>query len=94
MKNPTDFKIARKKVEQYFNLHYGVSLSDLEITETPGYWRDKKAKIHPGHPLHGCLFCEGPFKATYYYSDSGRCCKTGKFLSPHRTWRILKTVEN
>jgi len=68
--------------------HYRVSLNDLEQATTPGYWQDKEAKIHTGHPLHGCMGCSGPFKATYTYFDSPRI--NGRFASRTRTWQALR----
>jgi hypothetical protein len=64
-------------------------MSELEISEVPGYWRDKEAKIHKGHPLHGCIGCMKPFKATYVYFDKNRDEK-GRFASPYRTWKTIK----
>jgi hypothetical protein len=78
---------AAERVAAHFATYYRVSMEDVEITETPGYWRDREAKMHPGHPLHGCLGNEGPFKATYRYLDQPRV--NGRFASPTRTWREL-----
>ena len=52
---------AMERVRSHMLMYYNVDLDDLEITHVPGYWQDKEPKMHPGHPLHGCLFCEGPF---------------------------------
>jgi len=60
---------AIERVRKYMWTRYHVSLDDIRITSTPGYWEDREPKIHAGHPLHGCLFCEGPFRATYVYLD-------------------------
>ncbi|MGD9161132.1 MAG: hypothetical protein PVG39_22130 [Desulfobacteraceae bacterium] len=80
------------KVKRHMLLHYNVDYDDLEFSEVPGYWRDKEAKIHPGHPLHGCLFCEGPFKATYTYYDPCRD-RRGRFTSRTRTWQKLYNTQ-
>lgn len=78
----------RHRVAVHMMLHYRVHLDDLEIAVTPGYWRDKEPRMHPGHPLHCSLFNYGPFKATYTYFDSPRQ-KNGQFASRTRTWQRL-----
>lgn len=78
----------RQRVTAHMLLHYRVRLDDLEISDVPGYWRDKEPKIHPGHPLHGCLFNSGPFQATYTFFDEPRL--NGRFASRTRTWRALR----
>lgn len=77
-------------VDASMQRRYNVSLDDLEITATPGYWQDKEPKYHKGHPLHGCIGWEGPFRATYTYFDSPRI--NGRFASRTRTWRALKEL--
>ena len=79
---------AMERLRSHMRTYYNVDLDDLEITHVPGYWQDKEPKMHPGHPLHGCVFCEGPFRATYRYLDPIRHSK-GRFSSPYRTWRLL-----
>jgi len=79
---------AMERLRSHMRTYYNVDLDDLEITYVPGYWQEKEPKMHPGHPLHGCLFCEGPFRATYRYLDPIRHSK-GRFSSPYRTWRLL-----
>ena len=76
------------RVAQNMRMKYRVSMQDIEITETPGYWRDKEPRMHPGHPLHRCLGCDGPFQATYTYFDPPRV--NGRFASPTRTWARLR----
>lgn len=76
------------RVDAHMRLWYRVSLADLEQTDIPGYWRDKEPRMHPGHPLHGCLGCDGPFRATYTYFDPPR--SGGQFASTTRTWAALK----
>jgi hypothetical protein len=55
------------RVAWHMRMKYRVEMQDIEITDTPGYWRDREPKMHPGHPLHGCIGCDGPFRATYSY---------------------------
>jgi hypothetical protein len=84
--------IAHRRVADNFKLRYGVELDDLEISEVPGYWHDKTAKHHKGHPLHSCIGCDAPFKATYAYFDNIKGVD-GKFQSPHKTWMLLKEAQ-
>ena len=76
------------RVAWHMRMRYRVEMQDIEITDTPGYWRDKKPKMHPGHPLHGCIGFDGPFRATYSYFDPPR--DHGRFASPTRTWAALR----
>jgi hypothetical protein len=82
---------ATERVDRHMQLYYRVRLSDLEISDVPGYWRDREAKMHTGHPLHSCLFCDGPFRATYSYHDPS--IVKGRFASPHKTWWTIKNAE-
>jgi hypothetical protein len=61
-----------EKVRDYMKYKYQVDLADLEISDVPGYWRDKVPKMHPRHPIHQLIGCRGPFKATYTYFDNPR----------------------
>lgn len=81
-------KKIRKSVDDWMRRRYGIGLDQMRITDTPGYWQDKRPKVHPSHPLHSCLGCQGPFKATYTYFDSRR--ENGRFVSPTRSWKILR----
>lgn len=80
------------RVAWHMRMKYRVEMQDIEITETPGYWRDKEPKMHHGHPLHGCIGCDGPFRATYTYFDTPR--EHGRFASPTRTWAALRANNN
>jgi len=81
-------KKLESHVRYWFKIKYNVNYDDLDISDVPGYWRDKEAKIHPGHPLHSCIGCSGAFKATYTYFDQGRA-SNGRFSSPTETWRSI-----
>jgi|GEM_PF-3190933 len=76
-------------VDRAMRRNYGKGLDEMEIAESKGYWKDREAQTHPGHPLHRCLFCDGPFKATYSFFDHSRDEK-GRFLSPTRAWKVIK----
>jgi hypothetical protein len=76
------------RVASHMRVKYRVGMDEIEITDTPGYWRDKEEKMHPGHPLHGCIGCNGLFRATYTYFDPPR--EKGRFASPTRPWAALR----
>lgn len=76
------------RVDFSMQIRYRRSLSEMEIADTPGYWRDREPQMHPGHPLHSCIGCDGPFKATYTYFDEPR--SKGRFASTTRSWRLLR----
>jgi hypothetical protein len=78
-------------VDSHMRLHYRKGLDEMEISDVPGYWRDREPQMHTGHPLHGCLGCSGPFRATYTYYDPPR--RDGRFASRTRTWAILANAE-
>lgn len=84
---------VRQRVDAHMRLYYRKPLADMVTSDVPGYWHDREAMVHPGHPLHGCLFCAGPFKASYQYLDQPRDAITGRFASPYRSWRVLRAVE-
>lgn len=81
-------------LEFFLKLRYGLSVADIEITETPGYWRvktpcDGRGKCN--HPLHGVMFNEGGLSHTVRYLDSGRN-RHGQFESPYKTWELWKKI--
>ncbi len=92
MLNAGETMTTRERVEQHMQTYYRKSLDDLEITDTPGYWRDKKLcggreKCHA--PIHQFIHCEGGIQHTYYFAEYGRD-KKGRFLRPFRAWEELK----
>ena len=87
-----DVENAYKRVDEWMYIKYGKHLNDLEISDVPGYWIDKEATMHPGHPLHTFIGCSGPFKSTYSYLDSIRD-RNGRFVSRTRTWKLIMDYE-
>ena len=85
-------KDAYTRVDEWLYIKYGKHLKDLDISDVPGYWRDKEATMHPGQPLHTFIGCSGPFKASYTYTDSIRD-RNGRFASRTRTWKLIKNYE-
>jgi hypothetical protein len=81
-------RIVIKRVDSWMRIKYGIGLDAMQITDTPGYWQDREPRLHPGHQLHGCIGCSGPFKATYTYFDTGR--EGGRFVSPTKSWRFIR----
>ena len=80
---------ALKRVNWYLETYYRITIGQVEITDTPGYWRSKK-------PSFNYSLTEKPFYCTYSFYDtdlylynSGRD-KRGRFISPYTTWRIIK----
>ena len=88
MTNTTDLFAL---VDSHMRLNYRTRLEEMEISNVLGYWQDREPKMHPGHPLHGCLGCSGAFQATYTYYDPPRL--NGRFASRTRTWAILANDE-
>lgn len=74
--------------------HPGITINDLEISDTPGYWRLKKPCLgYPQcrHPIHRCLFEEGPTYHTISYFDTKRD-ETGRYISPYATWNKARSM--
>ena len=78
---PKTAEVVVQRVDSWMRIKYGIGLDAMDITDTPGYWQD-------GHPLHGCMGCSEPFKATYRYFDTG--CENGRFVSPTKSWRTIR----
>jgi hypothetical protein len=91
------YEEARKNLEFYLRVHFPkLTVDDLEITDTKGYWRIKKPC---GGRVGGCtnmihttLFNEGPIQHTISYYDSWKS-KDGRFKSIYETWRTLKEIK-
>ena len=82
---------AVKRVAFYMRMYYNVSLDDLEIAKTPGYWRTKKPVTQRGR------FGEmESYHPTYEYREPEWTYRDtlGRFLPHHQTWRIIKEKEN
>jgi len=87
------YEEAVEKVNEHFRLAYKKTLDDLEISDVPGYWNDKEAKIHTNHPLNNCIGNQGvPFKLSYTYIDPCRDHR-GRFASQSRTWKVIYDKE-
>lgn len=89
-----DVDEAKQKLIDYLNLyHRKVSIDDLIITDTPGYFRLKKKCGGRGicnNPIHTFLFNEGGIFHTISFFDNARDKTNGRFISPYRTWETLK----
>ena len=80
---------AEKLLERHLRTYHSLTLEDVEITDTKGYWKIKKLcdeTCH--HPIHTCLGCEGRSHHTISYALHGRNEK-GQFESPYEVWNIL-----
>lgn len=80
----TDIRRAARRVDIEFRCRFGKNLSDLEITNIPGWWRDKNLSRHPGFPVD--------YRASYRYLDPVRR-PNGSFRGMFRTWQILWWAE-
>jgi len=89
-----ELKNAKKRVNEYFLLHYKKKIEQLEISNVPGYWIDKKYCENCKHPLHGFLFNESPLKHSYFYVQHEFRDKKGKFISPHKDWKTIFEQNN
>ena len=76
----------------YFRYHHDViSRDEIEITETPGYWRFKKPCCPDcQHPMHNFLGCEGPTHHTIDFFEPQPRDEFGRFMSPFRAWYAWK----
>lgn len=80
--------------EQYLEIyHRGVSIGNLKVTNSPGYWRVKGGC--PGgencqHAFRSTMgSCNGR-ELTIYFVEYGKRDGRGKFLSPFEEWRRWK----
>jgi hypothetical protein len=81
-------------VDAYMRLYYRKSLTEMTITETPGYWKSKTPCGGAGNchcPIHGFLFNEGPIFHTYYFSEHGRDNK-GRWRKPFLAWEHIRIM--
>ena len=85
---------AIENLKRYLSIYYPhITIDDLTITESRGYFRMKKkcgGKSVCNNMIHTCLFNEGGIHHTISFTDDGRDYKTGRFLSPYRTWDCIK----
>ena len=89
-----DVEEAKQNIISYLRYHHeNISIDDLWITDVKGYFRLKKKCGGKGvcsNPIHTCLFNEGGVHHTISFLDDTRDRLTGRFLSPYRTWNVLK----
>jgi len=89
-----DVNTARQRLQSFLDLnHRGVQVGDLDITDTPGYWKVRSGCSggqHCRHAFRGELGpCDGTTELTIYFAEHGRDSK-GRFLRPYRVWRMLR----
>jgi len=80
-----------KHVDRHMQLKYHVPLYMMDITDSKGYWQDKKV-CDPdtcGSPLHGCMGNEDGIKHTMTYHNHYRGAD-GKFKSIYSSWKAIK----
>lgn len=85
---------ALENLKNYLRIyHPHVIIDDLVITDSKGYFRMKKKCGGRGvckQPIHDFMFNEGGTHHTISFYDNTRDYRTGKFLSPYRTWNCIK----
>ncbi len=85
---------ANKMLSFYLRHHYSLTLDDVEIADTRGYWVIKKpcdSNCH--HPIHSTLFNSGRSRHTISFQPGGRNSK-GQFMSRYRVWDAIKYFED
>lgn len=69
---------------------HGLTIDDVEVTDTKGYWKRKKFCGGLGvcrESIHSCIGNEGPIQHTIYYVERYSSVKRGRFVSPYTTWQ-------
>ena len=80
---------AEKLLERHLRTYHSLTLEDVEITDTKGYWKIKKLcdeTCH--HPIHTCLGNEGRMHHGIYCVRYERNDK-GQFKSPYQIWKAI-----
>jgi len=80
------FLALRKIKEKVKSVKSG---KDVEITNTPGYWRLKhtcggKGKCRSA--IHNIKGCERGMRHTVFFSEKGKRDKKGQFVNQYRAW--------
>lgn len=86
---------AQRRVDAIFQSRYRTTLADVDITDTPGYWKRREPCGGRGacrEPIHGTLFNEGGIRHTLSYFDPVRD-EYGRFRSTTRTWSVLRGAD-
>ena len=87
---------AREMVERSWLFPYrGLTLADVEILDSPGYWEIKEPCGGRGacsSPVHQAFGWDAPVKHTVTFTEHGRRDERGRFVSPYRAWRILRAA--
>ncbi len=88
---------AKEVVERaWFFPYRGLTLDEVRITSTPGYWEKLEPCGGAGEcpsPLHWCFGCKGPVRHTVSFAEWGVRDKRGRFVSPHRAWKALRSTQ-
>lgn len=90
-----------ERLENYLRRYHKLTLDDVEITESKGYWQIKKpcngssrfssSPDRCRHPIHGTMFNEGPTHHTVQYLDPDGRDSRGRWVSQYRTWRAIRS---
>lgn len=81
---------AEKLLERHLKTYYSLTLEDVEITDTKGYWKMKMLCDETcNHPIHTCLGGESRMHHTISFAKHKRNNK-GQFQSSYQVWNILR----
>jgi hypothetical protein len=85
---------AKRNLSNQLRTYYPkLTIDDLEITDSKGYWKIKKPCGGKSggctNMIHTTLFNEGPMQHTISYHDSWKG-RDGRFKSQYETWETLK----
>ena len=84
------FAICQRMFALYLDMRYRLTPSDVEPTDTPGYWRERRPCEGAGkcrHPLHACLGNEGGVRHTVEWHNRTHWPGVSGSISPHWFWR-------
>jgi len=86
-----DTKTAKKYLNSHLKTNHNITIDDVEITESSGYWRSKKPCTETCHaPIHSFMGCSDRTCHTYLFTERGARDEAGRFVSPYRVWNTLK----
>ncbi len=83
-----------ERVQDHMLRMYRKKMEELEITDVPGYWKDKHPCKGAGacrHPMHAVMFCEAGTRHTYRFRENDRD-SNGRFMRPFRAWEELRNI--
>ncbi len=86
---------AKRRLSWHLRTYHGMTLEDVKITDTRGYWRCRQACGGRGEcasPLHNAIGCDDGVQHTIPFVEDLRD-EQGRFISPFLVWDILHAHE-